>query len=322
VSFSERFRRRAKPDEDLARKMTPNPFLPRALAFLLMLLAGDALAGPMNLDEYMALDGPEPTAHVAYGRAPSQYAELFLPAGKGPFPVVVLVHGGCWNSKFGGIVQMRHMAGELQKRGVAVWNVEYRRLDEDGGGYPGTFRDMNAAMNELRTVAAARGLDLTRLVAVGHSAGGQLVQWLAGRARIPAQSLLHEARPVPVRHVVSLGGLADLRHERALIRQTCDTNVDDLTGKPSTGRADVYSDTNAAALTPNGSSTVLITGELDDISPPRVARDYARMAQGKGDDARVVIVPGASHYDEVSTKSAVWPEVWKAVALGLGIHPN
>ena len=142
-----------------------------------MLLAGDALAGPMNLDEYMALDGPEPTAHVAYGRAPSQYAELFLPAGKGPFPVVVLVHGGCWNSKFGGIVQMRHMAGELQKRGVAVWNVEYRRLDEDGGGYPGTFRDMNAAMNELRTVAAARGLDLTRLVAVGIRRVGS---WCSG----------------------------------------------------------------------------------------------------------------------------------------------
>ncbi|HBI69976.1 MAG TPA: alpha/beta hydrolase, partial [Massilia sp.] len=89
-------------------------------------LPAAASAAPMQLADYMALSGPAPDAHVAYGPAPSQYAELFLPQGAGPFPVAVLVHGGCWTAKFGGITQLRNMAGALRERGIAVWNVEYQ----------------------------------------------------------------------------------------------------------------------------------------------------------------------------------------------------
>ena len=99
-----------------------------------------ATAAPMKLADYLALTGPAPTAKIAYGSAPSQYAELFRPAGDGPFPVVVLVHGGCWTIQFGGIGQMRNLAGALAAQGIAVWNVEYRRVDEEGGGYPGTYQ--------------------------------------------------------------------------------------------------------------------------------------------------------------------------------------
>ena len=109
----------------------------------------------MTLADYMALDGPKPTAHIAYGTAPSQYAELFLPKGAGPFPVVFLVHGGCWQSSLGGIRQMHNMAGDLESRGVAVWNVEYRRVDETGGGYPGMYQDINRAYDTLIAKAPA-----------------------------------------------------------------------------------------------------------------------------------------------------------------------
>ncbi|HEX9172871.1 MAG TPA: alpha/beta hydrolase, partial [Telluria sp.] len=148
-----------------------------------MPVAASATA-PMKLADYLALSGPAPQASFRYGSAPSQYAELFLPAGAGPFPVAVLVHGGCWTSKFGGIGQLRNMAGALASRGIAVWNVEYRRVDEEGGGYPGTYQDLNSALDQLAVQAPQYRLDLGRLVAVGHSAGGQLVQWLAGRERI------------------------------------------------------------------------------------------------------------------------------------------
>jgi acetyl esterase/lipase len=274
-------------------------------------------AAPMKLADYLALSGPAPTSRVAYGPAPSQYAELFVPPGAGPFPVAVLVHGGCWTKEFGGITQLRNMAGALAGRGIAVWNVEYRRVDEPGGGYPGMYEDMHAALDTLAQQAGAQRLDLERVVAVGHSAGGQLVQWIAGRARIPASSPLHRSAMLPVRAVVSLGGLADLRRERALIKSSCGRDTPELAGHPSATRPDVYADTNAAELMPNGSYTILVTGELDTISPPRVAHDYAARARAAGDSADVVMLPGASHYDEVAASSPSWPLVAAAIERAL-----
>jgi acetyl esterase/lipase len=295
---------------------------PRLLPLLCATLASGAIAGgapaaPMKLADYLALRGPAPSATYAYGAAPSQYAELFVPTGQGPFPVAVLVHGGCWTKEFGGITQLRNMAGALATRGIAVWNVEYRRVDEAGGGYPGTYQDINAALDLLAAKAPASGLDMQRIVAVGHSAGGQLVQWLAGRSRIAASSPLFQARPLPVREIVSLGGLADLRNEQALIKSSCERDMVDLTGLPSAARPDVFSDTNAAQLMPNGSHTVLITGELDTVSPPRVAHDYAARARQAGDRAEVIILPGASHYDEVAASSASWSMVLEAIETAL-----
>lgn len=285
-----------------------------------LLFSSVATAAPMTLADYLALTGPAPTAKLAYGSAPSQYAELFRPSGDGPFPVAVLVHGGCWTVKFGGIEQMRNLAGALAAQGIAVWNVEYRRVDEDGGGYPGTYLDINAALDLLGAQAARHQLDLGRIVAIGHSAGGQLVQWIAGRSRIPASSPLFQAHPLPLREIISLGGLADLRNERALIKASCGRDTVDLAGSPSSTRPDVFSDTNAAELMPNGSRTVLITGELDTIAPPRAARDYAARARAAGDQASVVILPGASHYDEVAASSPAFKLVLPAIRAALGMR--
>lgn len=301
--------------------------MPRLTAPLLPLLAAllslpahaldPAPATPMKLADYMALRGPAPNATVRYGDAPSQYAELFLPPGQGPFPVAVLVHGGCWTKEFGGIAQLRNLAGALAARGIASWNVEYRRVDEPGGGYPGTYQDMTAALDALAAQAANHPLDLRRLVAVGHSAGGQLVQWMAARERIPASSPLYAPRSLPVRHVVSLGGLADLRREQALIKSSCGRDLAELAGSPSGARPDVFSDTNAGDLLPNGGHTILVTGELDKIAPPRVAQEFAARARAAGDRAEVVILPGASHYDEVAASSASWPQVAQAIEKAL-----
>ena len=287
------------------------------LLALTLLFPALVSAAPMKLVDYMALNGPAPTTRIAYGPAPSQYAELFLPQGAGPFPVAVLVHGGCWTAGFGGITQLRNMAGALTQRGIAVWNVEYRRVDEAGGGYPGMYEDMHAALDSLAAQGRSRPLDLERVVAVGHSAGGQLVQWIAGRARIPASSPLYRGSMLPVRAVVSLGGLADLRRERELIKSSCGRDTPELAGLPSEARPDVYLDTNAAELIPNGSHTILVTGELDTISPPRVAHDYAKRALAAGDSAEVVILPGASHYDEVAANSPSWPLVAAAIERAL-----
>lgn len=290
----------------------------QALGAALLATLPAVQAAPMTLDDYLALRGPAPTAHLAYGPAASQYAELFRPAGAGPFPVVFLVHGGCWSAKYGGIEQMRNMAAALASVGIAVWNVEYRRVDEEGGGYPGMYLDINAAVDKLQAVAAGYQLDTSRVVAVGHSAGGQLVQWLAGRSRLPVSSPLYRGNYLPIRQIVNLGGLADLDN-RELIRQSCDRDVAELTGTASAGRPDVMADTNAARLVPNGSTTVLINGQFDTIAPPATAAAYARLATRAGDRARAMVLPNASHYDEVAVSSPSWSLILPVIRQALGL---
>jgi acetyl esterase/lipase len=281
--------------------------------------AGGAAAAPMSLQDYLALSGPAPTQHVAYGAAPSQFAELFQPAGDGPFPVAVIIHGGCWTKEFGGITQMRNMAGDLAGQGIAVWNVEYRRYDEEGGGYPGMYQDVATAMDRLRVVAPQHRLDLSRIVLVGHSAGGHLAQWAASRARLPRSSPLYVGDPLPVPEVISLGGLADLRNEQALIKTSCDRDMVQLAGVASATRPDIFSDTSPAEMLPAGVRTVLIHGEFDTISPLRVGQDYARRAQAAGDAAEVLVLPGGSHYDEVAAISPSWSIVLGQIRKALGL---
>lgn len=281
--------------------------------------AGGAPAAPMTLDDYLALNGPAPTRHVAYGPAASQFAELFQPAGQGPFPVAVIIHGGCWTKHFGGITQMRNMAGDLATQGIAVWNVEYRRYDEEGGGYPGMYHDVATAMDRLRTLAPEHQLDLSRIVLVGHSAGGHLAQWAGSRARLPRSSPLYVADPLPVPVVISLGGLADLRNQQALIKTSCDRDMAQLAGVASAERPDIFSDTSPAEMLPAGVRTVLIHGEFDTISPLHVGQDYARRAQAAGDLAEVLVLPGGSHYDEVAAISRSWPLVLGQIRKALGL---
>jgi len=282
--------------------------------------AAAATAIPMTLQDYLALSGPKPDRHIAYGGAPSQFIELFKPAGPGPFPVVILIHGGCWTVHFGGIAQMHNMAGALVKQGIAVWNVEYRRVDEEGGGYPGMYQDVATAVDRLRQEAAAHQLDLTRVAAMGHSAGGHLAQWAASRHKLAQSSPAWRAAPLAIPHVISLGGLADLRNEEQLIKTSCERDMVQLAGLPSAARPDVFSDTSPAELLPSGVRTVLVTGELDTVSPVRVAQDYARRARAAGDAAEVVVLPNASHYDEVAATSPAWQLVYAEIRKALGLR--
>lgn len=283
------------------------------------LLTSAAVSAPMSLQDYLALTGPQPDAHIAYGPAPSQFVELFRPAGNGPFPVVVLIHGGCWTVEFGGITQMRNMAGALKAQGIAVWNVEYRRHDEAGGGYPGTYQDIATAIDRLKQEAPAQRLDLARIVAVGHSAGGHLAQWAASRHRLPSWSPAYAREPLALPTVISLGGLADLRQQAALIKSSCERDTVQLAGKPTAARPDVFADTSPAEMLPAAIRTVLIHGEHDIVSPPSTGTAYAARARAAGDAAEVIVLSGASHYDEVAATSPAWAIVGREIRKALGL---
>src|SRR3954469_15174706 len=167
---------------------------------------------------------PEPDTSIRYGDQINQSVDLWFPVAPSLRPVVLMVHGGCWQSDIADRRIMNWIADDLRRRGIAVWNVEYRGVDRDGGGYPGTFQDIAAAADAMRVHAGRYRLDLSHLVAVGHSAGGHLALWLAGRPRLPSGSPLRSPNPLAIHAVVSLGGLPDLE-EAARSENGCGNEV-------------------------------------------------------------------------------------------------
>jgi acetyl esterase/lipase len=266
---------------------------------------------PLSLDQYVQQLAPvKADARVAYGSGTSQWADLYLPKGTGPFPVVVLVHGGCWSAEVGAESESQ-VAADLAAHGVAVWNIEYRRLGETGGGYPNMYLDVGAAFDKLRGEAGARSLDAAHVVAVGHSSGGHLALWAASRAKLPAGSALRTASPLPVAAVVSIAGAGDLKGLASVLPIACgdETKMDDVVGKATPQRPDPFADTSPRALLPTGVRTLSINGVYDDILPPYTALWWRMAAAKSGDPADNAVLPDAGHFDVVAVQTPTWPAV-------------
>jgi len=286
------------------------------LALAILMTAEPALAAISSVQDYMAQPRLAPDAVVHYGPAPAQVAELFLPKSRGPHPVVVLLHGGCFLREFEGLAQTSAIAADLAGRGYAVWNVDYRKLGEAGAGYPGTFQDVATAIDRLREEAPRRNLDLGRVVALGHSAGGHLALWAASRSRIPPASLLHSADPLPIRTAISLAGIGDLEGQGPVFGLPC--GADTLPRLLDLSRRrDPYADTSPAALLSSAARVVMVHGVFDSVMPPYTGLAYVELVRKAGGKAELVTIPDAGHFDLVIPTTAAWKEVARIVAQEL-----
>jgi len=245
--------------------------------------------------------------HSAYGPLPAQFGELAAPPGPGPHPVVVLVHGGFWLAAYD-LSLMAPLADAFVAAGIATWNVEYRRLG-DGGGWPATFEDVAAAVDHLRVLAPARGLDLGRVVSVGHSAGGHLALWLAARRRLPEASPLFRRDPLPLRAAVSLAGVCDLRRASALGFEV----VHRLMGGTPAEVDAHYAMGSPADLLPLGVPQTLVHGADDRVVPLALSEGYRDRAVARGDPVTLVTIPGAGHFEPIDPRSSAWPVVRESV---------
>lgn len=250
------------------------------------------------------------TAKVYYGADPNQFGELRLPAGPGPHPVAMVIHGGCWLKDF----DYRHatqLADALGALGVATWTVEYRRVGTPGGGWPGTFRDIAFASDKLQALASDYPLDLSRAIAIGHSAGGQLALWTTSRAGQSPGMDLYKADPMPFRGVVALAPITDLA---AYARQpNCGASVVPLMGGPAERYSDRYGHVSPIARLPLRVPQRLIAAELDTIVPLALIEAYMETAEYVQDDAELTVVDGAGHFDLITADGAGWPAVERAV---------
>jgi acetyl esterase/lipase len=253
----------------------------------------------------------------SYGSHRSQRADLHLPSGPGPYPVVVLIHGGSWRARYGRIV-MRGLAGDLVRRGWAVWNIEYRRVGA-GGGWPTTFADVAAAIDHLAELDAP--LELDAVTIVGHSAGGHLALWAAGRDKLPdsAPGCIVGAPAVGVARVIAQAGVCDLAGAYRLWRGG--GAVRGLMGGPPEDFPERYAAGDPMSLLPLGMPALLVHGTLDETVSIELARSYAHADLAAGGEVELVEIPGEAgrHRAHIDPHGQAWAEVTSRLAAPTGV---
>jgi acetyl esterase/lipase len=266
-------------------------------------LAASLVAGTAAACGFFGDDGPE---RVEYGNAPSQFGELFVPSDD-PRGTIVLVHGGSWRTDTN-LSLVRPVARDLSREGYVVWNVEYRRVGEPGGGWPGTFEDVGTAIDHLGALSGDHPVDPDRVVVVGHSAGGTLALWAARR----------QGEVTPTGYL-SLAGITDLEacvQQEPELAGAC-TSL--LGGFPAdVGRR--YREASPIRRLPTGHRLALVHGEADDVVPISQSVDYAAAAQAAGDAASLVRVPDAGHFQLIDIKHPAYGDVLTAID-GLFANP-
>jgi acetyl esterase/lipase len=273
--------------------------------------AKPALMTPADLQSLPARDADH---RVPYGDDPNQFADLRLPSTRGPHPVVVLVHGGCWKANYATLRDLAPMGDALKGAGIASWNIEYRRLGHPGGGWPGTYADVGRAIDHLRQVAPRHDLDLSRVAVVGHSAGGHLAMWTAMRQRLSPKSSLFSADPLPLRGVINLAGTIDMRENIAHMERECrDTVVTSVLGGTPASVPERYREVTATTMVPLGVEQILIWGEHEEFMPLPLARRHVDAAIKAGDRARLIVIPGIGHFESASPRSTAWRTVLEAI---------
>jgi acetyl esterase/lipase len=261
------------------------------------------------LYEHVAALMPEsPGERIEYGNDASlQFGILRIPSGPGPYPVAVIIHGGCWQSKYD-CHHVEAMAARLTKEGIATWVIEYRRLGNAGGGWPGTFLDVASAIDHLRHLVASHQLDLNRVIAIGHSAGGHLALWLAGRTRISKDSDLYRAKPLPPGGVISLAGIADLVvYSRG--RGECNAAVHELMGGSPEAVPHRYADGNPYERLPMKVPLCFIHGSSDAIVPVVQSQRFVREALKSNAAVTLDVIEGAGHFDLIAPFAPAWATV-------------
>ena len=245
----------------------------------------------MSSDDILTLPPPPADAHLPYGSDANQFADLRLPKTKGPFPVVMNIHGGFWRAKYN-LLHSGHLCAALTAKGIATWNIEYRRVGNPGGGWPGTFEDVRNAFRYLSQITKRYDFDLAKLLVMGHSAGGQLALCLAA----------HESS---IKRVISLAGVVDL--EQAWDQHLSDNAVADFLGGKPSQVTEHYHEADPMQLAINHATTQwLIHGAGDDIVPPYFSRQYTEQKKKRGEDVHYSEVSTAGHFELIDPRSQAW----------------
>lgn len=236
---------------------------------------------------------PAPAGILRYGRAPSQLIEVRLPSGAGPYPAAILIHGGCWNTTYGSLGDLRPLAEALRKRGIATFNIGYRRVGEAGGGWPGTFQDVGAAVDAVRSVASRYTVDPGRIAVAGHSAGAFLALWTATRKKLQPSSAVYVADPATPTAVVAIDGPGSLSEFIGLDADICGSPaIVPLMGGTPRQVPQRYRDATPQDHLPLGVPQFVVRGGMKQPSDR-----YLALARAAGDVVQFAEPSRATHFD-------------------------
>ena len=277
---------------------------------LAFFLGKSAFAQYMTVKDLLAIPPTPADYTIAYGKDPNQFGQLRLPKGNGPHPVVIVIHGGCWLAEYD-LQHISPLATALTRLGLATWSLEYRRVGNNGGGWPATFQDIAQGADYLRELAKKFPLDLRKTIALGHSAGGHFALWLAARSKLPVASPLYTENPLPLRGVISLAGVGDL--SRPEYQEICGRVVQKLMGGKPSQVPERYAQGSPIELLPLKVPQILIQGAQDPTVSLESAQAYWAAARKSGDEVKLLVIQKAAHFELVVPTTAAWPEVKKAV---------
>ncbi len=269
----------------------------------------------IEYDELISGPTPAPANRIMYGPDSLQFGDLRFPPGRGRVPIVVLVHGGCWRAAFD-VAHIGHAADAITRAGFATLTIEYRRVGDTGGGWPGTFADVAQGLDFTRELARRFSrLDTGRVVLVGHSAGGQLALWLASRkAGEQIDGAQIAKAPIGVSGVVSLAGITDLRTYGSGIGP-CNMAVAELMGGTPNEFPMRYSAVNPVERIPVTVPLRLIHGTADPIVPLSQSQSMLESVRASGGNARLSAIAEAGHFDLIAPASRAWRDVIGAVRV-------
>lgn len=252
-------------------------------------------------EDILHLPPPPADKRVAYGSDPNQFIDLRFPSrtNQNPVPLVINIHGGFWRARYS-LEHAGHLCAALTAKGVATVNVEYRRVGNEGGAWPGTFADIRSAHQFIRQKARAYNFDPSRAVVVGHSAGGQLALCLAAHEKTLSS-------------VICLAGVVDLQRAFEL-HLSENAVVEFLRGTPAEV-PDHFREADPMQLAIPGARQCLIHGSADHTVPPAFSRDYvaAKLKRVPREDAHLLEIPAADHFDLIDPRSPAWKQVEQTI---------
>lgn len=256
----------------------------------------------MSSDDILTLKPPPADARIPYGAAAAQFGDLRLPKGKSPHPIVMNIHGGFWRNKYD-LTHAGHLCAAFAAKGIATWNLEYRRVGDGGGAWPGTFEDILNGYRFLTELAKHYNLAADRTAVMGHSAGGQLALCLA-------------AHDSTVKHVISLAGVVDLRQAWGL--HLSSNAVAEFLGGPPDQIPEHYKEADPLELSMPKVNQWLIHGTDDEVVPVEFSRAYEREKKKSREDVHLLEIPKAGHFDLIDPRSAAWAKVEETVVTCVG----
>jgi acetyl esterase/lipase len=239
-----------------------------------------------------------------------QFGDLRLPEGAGPHPVVVAIHGGFWRNRYS-LEHLGFMCDAITSVGYATWSLEYRRIGDEGGAWPGTFLDVGMGVDYLRALASQNNLDLERVSVIGHSAGGHLALWAAGRHTIPEGDTLYMPDPLRPKAAIALAGVTSLsmawdkKLSNGVVLELMNGTPDEMPGQ--------YRTASPIEMLPLGVRTVLIHGTEDENVPFSMSETYEKAAKAAGDSVELVKLRGVGHFEVIDPQIGEWVQVLEAV---------